>query len=132
MSISAPPPPLQLKSPHPSPPFKTSHVFVKSYPLFSYFIPIIFRKMFIQFLYCKCNFPLNPHVRQLAGRSVGPFIGRSVCHNFLKRQISYTSILLSERLFLLFLFFNEFEKYVKYFFNALHSNDKIYLIFCFV
>ena len=41
--------------------------------------------------YWKCNFPLNPHVRQLVGRSdfrlVGWVLGWSgVCHKFLKER----------------------------------------------
>ena len=32
--------------------------------------------------YWKCNFPITPSVR----RSISRLVGRSVCHNFLKRQ----------------------------------------------
>ena len=40
----------------------------------------------------KCNFPINPNVRWV------DLFDRSICHNFLKRAVSYSSMPLSEHL----------------------------------
>ena len=68
--------------------------------LSSFIIPNIF------FSLCKC--PIDPYVRLLGWLSVGPSFGRSVFHNFLKRQESYTSMSLLEYELVAFYHIKEF------------------------
>ena len=53
-----------------------NYIIICSHKRLDYSKEFFFCKFSSKANYCKCNFPMTPHVRLL--------VGRSICHNFLK------------------------------------------------